>query len=109
MKYFKLYTLDNQFIEETNSWPYKFTGIIVYADGEKSWWKDGNRHRLDGPAIEHSDDGSKEWFVDGKRHRLDGPAVEWFDGSKLWCLDGEGCSREAHQLFASIMELKGII
>ena len=28
--------------------------------------------------------GTKRWFKDGKRHRLDGPAVEWFDGTKEW-------------------------
>ena len=27
--------------------------------------------------------------MNGERHRLDGPAIEWADGSKAWYVDGE--------------------
>ena len=30
---YKIYTLDNQFIEETCIWPYKLTGIVKYSNG----------------------------------------------------------------------------
>jgi hypothetical protein len=33
--------------------------------------------------------GSKEWFQNGERHRLDGPAVEYADGSKEWFIEDE--------------------
>ena len=93
---------------------------ITTKHGSKAWRdKDGERHRLDGPAIEYSS-GFKEWWINGKyltekefhahpdctawprmtvdsfgnkewknregeRHRLDGPAEEWVNGKKLWC------------------------
>jgi len=36
---------------------------------------DGERHRTDGPAIEHIN-GTKEWWFNGVRHRVEGPAIE---------------------------------
>lgn len=56
------------------------------ALGNKRWYKDYHYHRLDGPAIEHTN-GFKVWYVNGKLHRLDGPAVEYDDGSKEWWAD----------------------
>ena len=44
-------------------------------------------HRLDGPAIEYYN-GFRVWCVNGKRHRLDGPAVEFLNGYKGWCVNG---------------------
>jgi len=34
-------------------------------------------------------DGYKEWYRDGLRHREDGPAVECADGTEQWWLNGE--------------------
>jgi len=31
----------------------------------KSWYRNGKRHREDGPAVEHAD-GRKEWYHQGK-------------------------------------------
>jgi hypothetical protein len=45
------------------------------------------RHRLDGPAIEHTN-GSRAWYVNGQRHRTDGPAVEHANGDRDWCQNG---------------------
>lgn len=78
--------------------------------GCRSWWRDGQRHRDDGPAIEfpyggrrwyrngllHRDDGPavedqsgyRAWFRHGVRHRTDGPAVEHADGTCTWWIDG---------------------
>ena len=51
------------------------------------WYKNGQLHREDGPAVEWVD-GSKEWFIDGKHHRENGPAIEWDDGKREWYLNG---------------------
>ena len=58
-------------------------GCIVNCDGTQEWFKDGKRHREDGPAIEY-EDGTEFWFLDGKQHRADGPAVEHANGAKYW-------------------------
>jgi hypothetical protein len=58
------------------------------ADGSKVWYREGKRHRDDGPAFEWAD-GSKVWYREGKLHREDGPAVEWADGSKVWYREGK--------------------
>ena len=51
------------------------------------WFKDGELHREDGPAVEWSD-GGEEWYLNGQRHRTDGPAVIFTDGTKSWWLNG---------------------
>ncbi len=40
----------------------------------EAWFKNGQYHREDGPAIEHSN-GKREWYLHGIRHRETGPAV----------------------------------
>jgi len=57
-------------------------------NGTKHWVKEGKSHRTDGPAIEFSD-GTKEWYFEGKEHRIDGPAIEYADGTKKWCIEGK--------------------
>ena len=57
--------------------------VVIYPDGTKYWYKNGNYHRDGGPSIEH-DSGTKEWYVNGKQHREDGPAIERHDGSKYY-------------------------
>ena len=42
-------------------------GLIEHPNGSKYWYKDGELHRLDGPAIENPD-GAKRWFKDGKEY-----------------------------------------
>ena len=48
--------------------------------------KNGQLHRLDGPAVE--DEWRKVWYKNGKLHREDGPAVEYEDWYKEWWIDG---------------------
>jgi hypothetical protein len=67
--------------------PKNFTGIIEWLDGSKDWFKEGKRHREDGPARECLS-GYKEWIKEGEFHRIDGPAIEYTDGSGEWYLDG---------------------
>ena len=61
---------------------------IEEANGSKSWWQHDQLHRLDGPAVEMAN-GYKAWYQKGQRHRLDGPAVEWADGFKAWFINGQ--------------------
>ena len=60
---------------------------IEYTNSHKSWYQNGQRHRVDGPAIEYAD-GDKMWYLNGQRHRESGPAIEWADGHKEWFLNG---------------------
>ena len=46
--------------------PDNFTGMVEWVNGYKSWYKDGELHRLDGPAYEGAD-GTKYWYKDGKQ------------------------------------------
>ena len=69
------------------------TICISKADGNKSWYLNGQRHRVDGPAIEDAD-GSKRWYLNGQYHRVDGPAIERADGSKYWYLNGHEITEE---------------
>jgi len=63
---------------------------VVWADGDKFWYRNGKRHR-DGnkPALERPN-GDKFWYQNGKPHR-DGnkPALEWADGDKMWYQHGK--------------------
>ncbi len=56
---------------------------IEGADGRKEWYQNGKLHRLDGPAQEFNC-GDKYWYNYGERHRLYGPAVELYCGKKIW-------------------------
>ena len=63
--------------------------LTINEHGDKVWRnKEGNWHRIGGPAIEYSN-GTKYWFDNGKQHRIDGPAVEYSDGDKSWYLRGK--------------------
>ena len=53
----------------------------------KRWYKNGEYHREDGPAIE-CESGSKAWYRNGYRHREDGPAVVYKNGYKEWWING---------------------
>ena len=52
---------------------------VVYTDGRVEYFKNGWLHRDDGPAIV-SADGSVSYWKNGWRHRNDGPAIVWADG-----------------------------
>ena len=62
--------------------------LTIDENGDKYWRnKEGELHRIDGPAIEYGD-GTKEWHKNGKLHRIDGPAVEYSNGIKHWYQNG---------------------
>ena len=64
-------------------------GTFTDTYGNKEWYKDGLRHREDGPAIVLKD-GIEIWYKDGKKHRdNDLPAVVDSDGTEKWYKDGK--------------------
>jgi hypothetical protein len=75
-------------INQHNSILDNYTGVEEWENGNKFWYKEGNLHRLDGPAIELSD-GTKYWYKEGEYHRLNGPAIELSDGTKYWYKEGK--------------------
>ena len=56
---------------------------LEYSNGDKEWYLNDECHRENGPAIELAN-GSKFWYLNGKCHREDGPAVEYFSGYKYY-------------------------
>ena len=61
-------------------------GIIRYE-------LDGQRHRIDGPAVIDGD--RQEWWLNGKRHRIDGPAFISGD-YQAWWLNGVEMTEAEH-------------
>lgn len=43
-------------------------------DGAEYWFKNGQLHRVDGPAISY-ENGTQFWYRNGLKHRTGGPAV----------------------------------
>ena len=41
---------------------------MEWAGGGKSWYRNGERHREDGPAVKHND-GYCEWWLEGVLQR----------------------------------------
>ena len=69
---------------------------VIDQDGNKFWYNEqGQRHRLDGPAVIFAD-GNKAWWSHGKLHREDGPANEWANGSKEWYLNDKWYTEEEY-------------
>ena len=88
--------------------------VIVYGNGNKYWYLNGQLHREDGPAIEYTC-GTKSWYLDGKLHREDGPAKEFSCGAKKWYLNGKQVTEEEHKKLTSkatcagkVVEIDGI-
>jgi hypothetical protein len=57
------------------------------SDSTEEWYREGERHREDGPALIRAD-GGQEWYLNGKLHRENGPAVIAADGSEEWFREG---------------------
>ncbi len=60
---------------------------VIWPDGQQEWWRKGKLHRDDGPAVIFAD-GGRQWYRDGRRHRDDGPAVVLITGYRSWWRDG---------------------
>lgn len=61
---------------------------VIFRDGSEQWCIFGELHRDDGPAIIDMD-GHREWYHHGRIHRLDGPAMIRRDGHRDWYIDHE--------------------
>ena len=72
--------------------------VKVSDNGDKEWYQNGMRHRLDGPAWEEAD-GSKSWWQNDDLHRLDGPAIEEANGTMYWYIDGKELTEEEFNNF----------
>jgi len=59
----------------------------------------------DKPAIRYSN-GDKEWYKENKRHRLDGPAIEWNNGHNSWYYEGKKIECFSIEEFLKIINLK---
>ncbi len=83
--------------------PKDYVGIAENGLGTKAWFKNGQWHREDGPAVEYLN-GTEKWFANDKLHRTDGPAL--IRGNKnrknryveYWIND-EKVTQEAQELF----------
>jgi hypothetical protein len=64
--------------------------------GTQEWWVNGQRHRVDGPAVIYAD-GSKRWYINDQLHRLDGPAIIRVDGSQYWYINGTHATDDVNQ------------
>jgi hypothetical protein len=81
---------------------HKFVHEIEYKN------EHGLLHREDGPAIVWND-GTKAWFINGEYHREDGPAIEWSDGSKFWYLNDKNYSEDEWKQEVTRLKLKRIL
>jgi hypothetical protein len=60
----------------------------IWLDGTQFWYRNGLRHREDGPTAIYPG-GYRAWYLNGHLHREDGPAIIYRDGSRAWFLDGK--------------------
>lgn len=73
----------------------------------EEWYKDGELHRVNGPARTHKD--SKWYYVDGKLHRLDGPAVDAKGHPKQYWIGGQKLSPKEYKKEIERRKRKGLI
>jgi hypothetical protein len=60
----------------------------IDCEGTQRWYINGELHRLDGPAVVYTDEENNEWYKDGLLHREDGPAKTDY-GVDEWYIKGE--------------------
>ena len=84
------------YLNDKDQWNRLDGPAIEWANGDKSWYVDGQKHRLDGPAVDWVGR-SKRWYANGQLHRLDGPAYEGPDGPAEWWIRGRNYTQEAFE------------
>lgn len=72
-----------------------FTGIALYPNGTKTYFRNGKFHRKNGPAME-TPEGHRMYYFNGEPHREDGPAMELVDGTKYYYLRGVEMSEQEY-------------
>jgi hypothetical protein len=60
---------------------------VIYADGDKEYYINGQLHNENGPAMVGLD-GSKYHYINGYFHNPHGPAIVHTDGSKEYYKNG---------------------
>jgi hypothetical protein len=71
----------------------------------KSWYKYIPEHpKFTGCLIDQHN--NKYWYKNGQWHREDGPAVEHANGSKMWCLNGKWFPEQEHLRVVRHIKLK---
>lgn len=63
-------------------------GLVIDEDGVQYWYRNGQLHREDSPAIIFPGLG-EEWWLHGRLHREDGPAIEFISGYRVWSFRGK--------------------
>lgn len=70
---------------------------LIYNDGHKVWYQDGEIHRVDGPAVIIQN--RQKWFRRGKLHNWAEPAVQGYTASgdriERWFVNGEDITTAA--------------
>lgn len=75
--------------------------------GIEAWYKDGMRHRVDGPAFIHGR--NMVWFYEDELHNLNGPAVIEFGGPKQYWIYGQKMSKKEYKKEIARRKRKGLI
>jgi len=78
--------------------PLGFTGLAIWDNGTKRWFKNDFLHREDGPAVEWVD-GTKFWYQNDFLHRLDGPAIIKDNGEKKYSILNQELTKEEFDIF----------
>jgi hypothetical protein len=78
-------------------------GLRVLKNGARKWYRHGQLHRIDGPAVEFPD-GSVSWYFKGKLHRDGGPAIVHDNGYEAWYRHGMQMTDD--QVFALLRLLR---
>ena len=58
-----------------------------YSNGSLEYFKNGEWHNENGPAVVSVGSGCELWFINGKLHRTNGPAYIW-GNHKKWYVNG---------------------
>ena len=64
------------------------------------------KHNPYGPAIIYKD-GAKFYFIDGNRHRLDGPAAIWPNGCKYYYINNEYLTKKEFEMHPERLKFLG--
>lgn len=61
---------------------YEDDSVCLKRKDVKGWFRKGQLHRINGPALESGD--IEYWFKDGQIHRRNGPAVKIGNHEEYW-------------------------
>ena len=81
----------------------------VNSFGTVIWSLNGKYHRENNlPAIEWAN-GDKDWWLNDERHRIDGPAIERIDGSKSWWFKSKLLDCKTQEEFEYYLKYKAFL